>query len=124
MLASLGYMLSNVDVTLPIRIGMIFFLVEVFISCLFCHTEAYALRPKRTSESTLFYLLFAAGGALGSFLVGILSPVIFSFNYDLALTFLVTALLALAVTWNNGWGQRLLWSTASVLLLVLRSEEH
>lgn len=119
MLAGLGYMLSNVDVTLPIRIGMIFFLVEVFISCLFCHTEAYALRPGRASESTLFYLLFAAGGALGSFLIGIASPMIFSFNYDLALTFLVTALLALAVTWNSHWGQRLLWSTASILLLVL-----
>lgn len=119
MLAGLAYMLAQVDVSLPMRIGISFFLIEVFISCLFCHTEAYALRPKRTSESTLFYLLFAAGGALGSFLIGIVSPLIFSFNYDLALTFFVTALLALAVTWNSGWGQRLLWSTASALLLVL-----
>ena len=119
MLAGLGYMLSQVDVSLPMRIGLSFFLIEVFFSCLFCHTEAYALRPERTSESTLFYLLFAAGGALGSFLIGIASPLIFSFNYDLALTFLVTALLALAVTWNSGWRQRLLWSTSSVLLLVL-----
>jgi len=119
MLAGLGYMLSNVDISFPIRIGMIFFLIEVFISCLFCHTEAYTLRPERASESTLFYLLFAAGGALGSFLIGIASPLIFSFNYDLALTFLVTALLALAVTWKSHWGQRLLWSTASILLLIL-----
>ncbi|MFZ0743227.1 MAG: fused MFS/spermidine synthase [Terracidiphilus sp.] len=119
MLAGLGYMLSQVDVSLPMRIGISFFLIEVFISCLFCHTEAYALRPNRTSESTLFYLLFAAGGALGTFLIGIVSPLIFSFNYDLALTFLVTAMLALAVTWNSGWGQRLLWSTSSILLLVL-----
>ncbi len=119
MLAGLGYMLSNVDVTLPIRIGLIFFLVEVFISCLFFHTEAYALRPVRASESTLFYLLFAAGGALGSFLIGIVSPLVFSFNFDLPLTFLVTALLALAVTWKSHWGQRLLWSTASILIFVL-----
>lgn len=119
MLAGLAYMLAQVDVSLPMRIGISFFLIEVFISCLFCHTEAYGLRPSRTSESTLFYLLFAAGGALGTFLIGIVSPLIFSFNYDLALTFLVTALLALAVTWNSNWGQRLLWSAASVLLLVL-----
>ncbi len=119
MLAGLGYMLTNVDVSLPIRIGMIFFLAEVFFACLFCHTEACALRPKRSSEATLFYLLFAAGGALGSFLIGIASPMIFSFNYDLALAFLVTALLALAVTWSSGWAQRLLWSTSSILLLVL-----
>jgi hypothetical protein len=98
---------------------MIFFLVEVFIACLFCHTEACALRPERPSESTFFYLLFAAGGALGSFLIGIAFPLIFSFNYDLAITFLVTALLALAVTWSGGWNQRLLWSISSILLLAL-----
>jgi spermidine synthase len=119
MLAGLGYMLSQVDMSVPIRISMAFFLFEVFIACLFCHTEAYALRPQRPSESTLFYLLFAAGGALGSFLVGIAAPLIFSFNYDIALTFMVTALLALAVTWSSGWPQRLLWSTASTLLLAL-----
>ncbi len=119
MLAGLSYMLSQVDVTLPIRIAILFFLVEVFISCLFCHSEAYALRPRRSSESTLFYLLFAAGGALGSFLVGIASPVIFSFNYDIVLTFLVTALLALAVNWRGGWPLRLLWSTSSILLVAL-----
>jgi hypothetical protein len=124
MLAGLGYMLSKVDVSLPMSIGMSFFLVEVFISCLFCHSEAYALRPKRNSESTLFYLYFAAGGALGSFLIGIASPLIFSFNYDLALSFLVTALLACAVTWSSGWTQRLLWSVSSILLIVLVSMIH
>jgi spermidine synthase len=119
MLAGLGYMLSHVEVSVPLSIGLSFFLVEVFISCLFLHSEAYALRPQRASESTLFYLFFAAGGALGSFLIGIASPLIFSFNYDLALTFFVTALLALAVTWSSGWAQRLLWATASVLFLAL-----
>ena len=119
MLAGLGYMLTKVDVSLPMSIAMSFFLVEVFISCLFFHSEAYALRPKRNSESTLFYFCFAAGGALGSFLIGIASPLIFSFNYDLALSFLATALLACAVTWSSGWTQRLLWSVSSILLVVL-----
>jgi len=119
MLAGLGYMLSHIDVSLPLRIGISFFLIEVFISCLFCHTEAYRLHPSRNSESTLFYLLFAAGGALGTFLIGIASPLIFSFNYDLAITFLVTALLALAATWSGHWAQRVLWSAASALMIVL-----
>ena len=119
MLAGLGYMLSKVDVSVPFGIALSFFLIEVFVACLFCHTEAHALRPQRASESTLFYLLFAAGGALGSFFIGIASPLVFSFNYDLALSFFVTALLALAVTWSDGWLQRVLWSTASILLLVL-----
>jgi len=119
LLAGLGYMLSKVDVTLPIFVGMIFFLLDVFVAGLFCHSEACALRPKRPSESTLFYLLFAAGGALGSFLIGIASPLLFRYNFDLPITFLVTALLALAVTWIDGWPQRLLWSTASGLMLAL-----
>jgi hypothetical protein len=119
MLAGLGYMLSQIDVSVPLRIGLSFFLVEVFFPASSAIREAYALRPQRASESTLFYLLFAGGGALGAFLIGIASPFVFSFNYDLALTFLVTALLALAVTWSSGWAQRLLWSTASVLLLAL-----
>jgi hypothetical protein len=119
MLVGVGYWLSQIEVSWPLAISLPIFLAEVFFACLFCHTEAYALRPQRTSESTLFYLLFAAGGALGSFLIGIASPLIFSFNYDLGLTFFVTALLALAVTWSSHWGLRLLWGTASVLMLVL-----
>jgi predicted O-methyltransferase YrrM len=119
MLGGLAYMLSHIDVTLPIRIGILFFLAELFFACLFCHNEAYALRPKRASESTLFYLLFAAGGALGSFLVGIALPLLFRFNYDLPLTFVVTALLALAALWTSNWGQRLLWSAVSIMMLLL-----
>jgi hypothetical protein len=118
MLAGLAYMLAQVDVTVPMRIGVGFFLAELLFACLFCHAEAYALRPERPSESTVFYLLFAAGGALGSFIVGIAFPLLFSFNYDLAITFFVTALLALIATWRSGWQQRLLWSAATVSMLV------
>jgi len=119
LLAGLGYMMINVDVSLPMRIGIGFFLIELFVAGLFLHSEACALRPSRASESTLFYLLFAAGGALGSFLIGIASPLVFRYNYDLALSFFVTAALALAVLWAGGWGQRLLWASATALLLVL-----
>jgi hypothetical protein len=117
MLASLGYAISKTDVSLPIGIAILFFLAECFLAGLFCHSEAYALRPQRGSETTLFYLLIAAGGATGTFFIGIASPLIFSANYDLAISFFVTAALAIAVTWHDGWPQRLLWTTASGLLL-------
>ena len=123
-LGSLAYMLSKTDFSLPLRISMTFFLIEVLVSCYFCHSEAVALRPARTSESTIFYLLFAAGGALGSFLIGIASPLLFRYNYDLALTFLVTALLAFAVTWKGGWNQRMLWGVASIMMAVLVAWLH
>jgi SAM-dependent methyltransferase len=119
MLGGLAYMLSHADTSAPMSIAIAFFLCELFFACLFCHVEAYNLRPQRASESTVFYLVFAAGGALGSFLVGIACPLLFRFNYDVVFTALITALLALAVTWSWNWGQRLLWSAGSILLLVL-----
>jgi hypothetical protein len=124
MLASLGYALSKTDFSLPITLTILFFLIECFIACLFCHGETYARRPQRSSEVTLFYLLIAAGGATGTFLVGMAFPLLFSANYDLALAFFTTALLALAATWRDGWTQRLLWATASILLFVLALGLH
>jgi hypothetical protein len=119
MLASLGYMLFQTDVSLPIVLSLGFFLAELFFACFFCHAEAYALRPANTSEATLFYLLVAAGGAMGTIFIGIVCPLIFDANYDVALSFLATAVLALAVMWPQGWPQRLLWSVGTALLLGL-----
>ena len=124
MLAGLGYMLSQEGVTHPLVLTVGFLLLELFVSCLFCHCEAYALRPVRVTESTKFYLLFAAGGALGSCLIGIVAPLLYRYNFDLAITFLITALLAFAATWRDGWNQRLLWSVASVLMALLVSWIH
>jgi protein-L-isoaspartate O-methyltransferase len=124
MLAGLGYMLSQEGVTHPLVLTVGFLLLELFASCLFCHCEAYAIRPVRVTESTKFYLLFAAGGALGSFLIGIVAPLVYRYNFDLAITFLITALLALAATWRDGWNQRLLWSVAGVLMALLVSWIH
>lgn len=118
-LATVAYMLSKTDFSWPIWISIPFFLFALFVACLFCHCEAYALRPRRASESTLFYLLFAAGGALGSFLVGIAAPILFRYNYDLPVTYFLTALLALAVTWRVHWSQRLLWGAATAALLAV-----
>lgn len=118
-LAALGYMLSKTDVSLPIQVSIGFFLTELFFACLFCHAETFALRPANPSESTLFYLLIAAGGAAGSIFIGIGCPLLFDANYDVALAFLATAALALLVTWNSGWGQRLVWSVGTALLLAL-----
>ena len=124
LLASLGYMLSKTDVSLPILVGIGFFLVEMFLACLFCHAETYALRPSNAGESTLFYLLIAAGGAAGTLFIGIICPLVFDANYDIALAFLATAALALVVTWGSGWGPRLLWSAATAGMLALAIMLH
>jgi spermidine synthase len=124
LLASLAWMLSKTDVTIPIQINIGFFLAELFFACLFCHVETYALRPENPSESTLFYLLIAAGGAAGTIFIGIICPMVFDANYDVALAFLTTAALATIVMWDKGWAQRLLWGTGTALLLALAVMLH
>ncbi len=120
MLASLGYLLSKTDVTLPIALGVGFFLVEMFVACWFCHAELYRLRPEVGSGTpTGFYLAVAGGGAAGTFFVSVLCPVLFRANYDVAIAFAMTAMAALAVTWRGGWGLRMLWGTSSGLGLLL-----
>jgi hypothetical protein len=130
MLASLGYMLTKTDMSLPIVVSIVFFLLEALIACWFFHSEAYALRPPRTDEATSFYLLMSAGGVAGSFFVGIACPLLFNANYDIGIVFMATAAATLVVTWRpapngtGGWAQRLLWSTATVLMLALLVMMH
>jgi hypothetical protein len=118
-LASLGYILSKTNTSLPILIGISFFLIELFLACYFCHAELYALRPKGVAQATRYYLMIVAGGAAGTCFVGILSPLLFSANYDLAISALLVAALAFAVTWGDGWAQRLLWATGTVAGIAL-----
>jgi len=92
-------------------------MVELFVACWFCHAEVYRRRPANASETTKFYLMIAGGGVTGTFFVAIASPLIFDANYDLALAFLISAVLGALVLWEEGWSQRTLWGTAAVLLL-------
>ncbi len=124
MLASTIYMVSRVDVTLPLRLGIAFVLIELFLAGLFLHSQAYLLRPRRASESTVFYLLFAGGGAVGSFIAALVFPAVFSFNYDVAVVCFFTSLLVLACLWRSGWAVRLLWVTVCAIMLFASFRLH
>jgi hypothetical protein len=113
MLGALGYMLSKINMGLPVLLAIGFFLAELFFACLFCHAEAYALRPTDPSEATLFYLLIAAGGAAGTFFIGIVCPLLFDANYDVAFAFFITAALAFVVVAQSGLAERLVWAVAT-----------
>ncbi len=138
MLASLGYLLSKTDVSLPIGMSVGFFLLELLFACWFCHAEVYALRPRSAgsgeassagfgrlgerlgiSSAAGFYLVLSAGGAAGTMFVAVVSPLVFRANYDLPMAFAMTAAMALAVTWEDGWPQRLLWGVSTVLCCAL-----
>jgi hypothetical protein len=54
----------------------------LFICCMVCHGELYRLKPD-PRHLTRFYLLIAAGGALGGVFVALAAPVIFTDYYEL-----------------------------------------
>jgi spermidine synthase len=121
-LAALGDVLYDPRTDMQLKVSIPFYSAALLILCLFCHAELHRHRPT-PRHATSFYLLIAAGGALGSIFVGIVAPVIFRGSYELACGLILTALLALAVTWKQGIGWRLFWSAASISLAVLSARE-
>ena len=111
--ASLAYVLRDIRTQLPIAVSVPLFLIALFVICFFLHGELYARRPD-TTGMTRFYLVAAAGSAAGTLLVGVVAPLVLRANYDLACTLVVVALVALAATWQDGWGLRMLWMVGTI----------
>jgi spermidine synthase len=108
------YMMRAVRPEPPLIVTIPFYCATLFILCLFCHAELHRLRPS-PRHATAFYLLIALGGALGSIFVGVLAPIIFSGSYELRYGLVLTGLLAVAVTWQNGIGLRIFWTAACLV---------
>jgi hypothetical protein len=124
--ASMAYALKDIRTQPPIAISVPLFLIGLFVTCFFLHGELYERRPV-TSGMTRFYLVTAAGGAAGTLLVGVVAPLVLRANYDLACTLVAVALIALAATWHDGWGLRMLWmvgATAAVVVLSAQVKQY
>jgi hypothetical protein len=124
--ASMAYELRDIRTQLPISVSVPLFLIGLFVTCFFLHGELYARRPV-TAGMTRFYLVTAAGGAAGTLLIGVVAPLVLRANYDLACTLVVVALIALAATWHDGWGLRMLWmvgATAAVVVLSAQVRQY
>lgn len=102
------------------------FLAGLFICCMVCHGEL-ARRKPHAAHLTSFYLMVAAGGALGGMFAGVGAPVIFDGPYELPTALAVCAVTVLVVlrrdplselhggTWKPTW----LVSVGVVLALVV-----
>ena len=78
------------------------FCAALFVCCTFCHGELARSRP-HPHYLTGFYLMVAAGGALGGLFVGLLAPHLFPADYELPCGMVVCAVLAaLAVRPERG----------------------
>jgi SAM-dependent methyltransferase len=92
-LGFMGWLLVDDDLQFDLGIHLLVFLPGLFIACLFCHGELYALRPA-PARLTAFYLAVSAGGALGGLLVAVVAPLAFSGYYELGIGLVVLGTLA------------------------------
>jgi spermidine synthase/MFS family permease len=94
-LAALGAMAwlladSRFHFKLALQLGV--FLPGLFFACMFCHGELYRLRPA-ARHLTVFYLVIAAGGALGGLFVAVFAPLAFDAYYELGVGLVALGLL-------------------------------
>jgi len=81
------------------RISVIALLsAATFVLFMVCHGELYRRRPG-PAHLTWFYLMIAAGGALGGLFIGLAAPYVFNALYDLPIVLSLTALVLLYVVW-------------------------
>jgi hypothetical protein len=120
--ALMAWVLRDIRVQFPIMLSVPLFLFGVFVTCFFLHGELYARRPG-SAGLTRFYLIAAGGGAAGTLLVGVMAPLLFRANYDLSCTLVVVALIALAATWHDGWGLRIVWVAGATAAIVVLSTQ-
>ncbi|MCI0499783.1 MAG: fused MFS/spermidine synthase [Planctomycetales bacterium] len=84
-------------------IGLYVFML--FSCCMVCHGELYRLRPA-SSGLTGYYLIIAAGGALGGFFVAVVCPLIFNVYIELYLGLLACACFLLLTDGQGNLSKR------------------
>lgn len=66
----------------PLLLLLAVYSAALFVCCMVCHGELYRLKPE-PDHLTAFYLMIAAGGALGGLLAAVVAPLIFHDYYEL-----------------------------------------
>ncbi|HEV2208196.1 MAG TPA: fused MFS/spermidine synthase [Verrucomicrobiae bacterium] len=121
-LGTMGWMAASPS-TFPATVQIVLYIAGLFVCCMVCHGEVYRLKPDPV-HLTHFYLMLAAGGALGGLFVAILAPVLFPDYYELHWGLLLCGFLFLLVCAREQprplrkWPV-LTWSSAAVALAAL-----
>ncbi len=80
-LGAMGWAIAGrTGLSVPTQI--LIYALGLFVCCMVCHGEAYRLKPD-PAHLTSFYLLIAAGGALGGFMVAVVAPAVFQDYFEL-----------------------------------------
>ena len=82
-----------------IRVQVVGYGAALFAGCMFCHGELYRLKPE-PRRLTGYYLMIAAGGAAGGFLVAVVAPLVFNSYLELPLGYWALSGLLAVVGWR------------------------
>lgn len=93
------YVLANIN-SVGIGWQVPAFCMTMFVACMVCHGELYALKP-HPRWLTSFYLMISVGGALGGFLVAVVAPHVFKTYAELAWSCGACAILVWLVSLPN-----------------------
>lgn len=80
--------------TLELWLAAPLYAAGLFACCMFLHGELYRAKPA-PQHLTAFYLMIAAGGAVGALLVGFGAPLLLDGYYELGITLVAAAALLL-----------------------------
>jgi hypothetical protein len=88
-------MFEGNDLTMWQQLGV--YSATLFVCCMVCHGELVRSKPA-PRYATLFYLMVAAGGALGGVLVAIVAPLVLRGFWEFHVGLVATIVLALAAS--------------------------
>jgi hypothetical protein len=92
--AAMVYVDSDLQLMLDLKIALPVFAAGLFAICMFCHGELALLKPS-PRYLTGFYLMIAAGGAIGSLLVSVVAPLLLPGEFELPFGLVACTLLVL-----------------------------
>jgi hypothetical protein len=79
--------------SLPIYYQLAIYSATMFVCCMVCHGELVLAKP-HPRYATLFYLMVAAGGAIGGVLVAVVAPLVLRGFWEFHLGLVATVVLA------------------------------
>lgn len=96
------------DHSAPLVLQVSGYASTLFFACMICHGEVYRLKPA-VKNLTGYYLMIAAGGASGGFLVAVVAPLVFSRYVELqiglcVLTYLFGVIVLRDESRRAAWG--------------------
>lgn len=99
-LPGIAYAISTEGNIGNLKIAVVFFCSALFVLFMVCHGEVARSRPA-PAGLTSFYLMVAAGGAIGGLLVGFAAPYFLNGLYDLPIVVSLTAFMLVYLLWRE-----------------------